>query len=60
VKPFSDVGGRHVTRLGNDAESRSEFVTKLRNAGCAVDDSGTDWYSDGDFSVKKERIDGAK
>ena len=26
VKPFSDFGGRHVTRLGNDPESRSEFV----------------------------------
>lgn len=51
VKPFSDVGGRHVTRLTNDAESRSEFVTKLRNAGCAVDDGGTDWYSIGDFTA---------
>jgi predicted nucleotide-binding protein len=52
VKPFSDVGGRHVTRLTNDAESRSELVTKLRNAGCFVDDSGTDWYSVGDFKVE--------
>lgn len=50
VKPFSDIGGRHVTRLGNDPESRSELVTKLRNAGCAVDTDGTDWYSEGDFS----------
>ena len=51
VKPFSDVGGRHVTRLTNDPESRSELVTKLRNAGCAVDDGGTDWYSIGNFSA---------
>ncbi|MGH3132709.1 MAG: TIR domain-containing protein [Gaiellaceae bacterium] len=51
VKPFSDVGGRHVTRLANDPESRSEVVTKLKNAGCAVDDGGTDWYSVGDFRV---------
>jgi predicted nucleotide-binding protein len=51
VKPFSDVGGRHVTRLTNDVESRSELVTKLRNAGCAVDDGGTDWYSIGDFTA---------
>lgn len=51
VKPFSDVGGRHVTRLTNDPESRSELVTKLRNAGCAVDDGGTDWYSIGDFTA---------
>ena len=59
VKPFSDIGGRHVTRLGNDPESRSEFVTKLRNADCAVDDGGTDWYREGDFEIK-EKTDGAK
>jgi predicted nucleotide-binding protein len=59
VKPFSDIGGRHVTRLRNDAESRAEFVTKLRNANCALDDGGTDWYKTGDFQVK-EKVDGAK
>ena len=59
VKPFSDIGGRHVTRLGNDPESRSEFVTKLRNAECAVDDAGTDWFRAGDFQIK-EKTDGAK
>ncbi len=52
VKPFSDVGGRHVTRLTNEPESRSELVTKLRNAGCFVDDGGTDWYSVGDFAAQ--------
>lgn len=59
VKPFSDVGDRHVTRLGNDPESRSELVTKLRNAGCAVDGSGVDWYTEGDFALTKEETDGA-
>ncbi len=59
VKPFSDVGDRHVTRLGNDPESRSELVTKLRNAGCAVNESGTDWYTEGDFALTKEEADGA-
>ncbi len=49
VKPFSDIGGRHVTRLGNDTESRQEFATKLRNAGCDVDTDGSDWHSTGDF-----------
>ena len=51
VKPFSDVAGRHITRLDNSPEKRSEFLTKLRNAGCEVDDSGTDWYSAGDFTL---------
>jgi len=51
VKPFSDLIGRHITRLDNSPERRSEFLTKLRNAGCDVDDSGTDWYSAGDFTL---------
>lgn len=59
VKPFSDIGGRHVTRLGNDPESRAEFVTKLRNANCAVNDGGTDWYKTGEFEIK-EKPDGSK
>lgn len=49
VKPFSDVGGRHVTALTNTAESRTEFITKLRNAKCIVNTNGSDWLSEGDF-----------
>ncbi|MBZ5588198.1 MAG: nucleotide-binding protein [Acidobacteriia bacterium] len=49
VRPFSDVAGRHVVHLGNDAGSRQELATKLANAGCNVDTSGTDWLSAGDF-----------
>lgn len=52
VKPFSDAAGRHITRLSNTPHSRSEFVTKLRNAGCAVDIEGkTEWYTEGDFDA---------
>lgn len=51
VKPFSDIGGRHVTALRNDPESRREFVTKLENAGCNVDTDGADWFSEGDFRI---------
>lgn len=49
VKPFSDVGGRHLVRLNNQATSRQEFVIKLANAGCNVDTSGTDWLTIGNF-----------
>lgn len=49
TRPFSDVGGRHVLHLSNNPASRQEFVTKLANAGCNVDTSGTDWLSAGDF-----------
>ncbi len=51
VKPFSDVGGKHITRLTNLAASRRELATKLSNAGCAVDTDGTDWLTLGDFNL---------
>lgn len=51
VRPFSDVGGRHVARIGNDATSRQELATKLANAGCNVDTSGAHWLTEGDFSI---------
>lgn len=49
IRPFSDVGGRHVLHLSNSPASRQEFVTKLANAGCNVDTSGTDWLTAGNF-----------
>ena len=52
TRPFSDVGGRHVLHLSNNPVSRQEFATKLANAGCNVDTSGTDWLSAGDFQPR--------
>lgn len=52
VRPFSDVGGRHVVHLTDQPTSRQEFVTKLANAGCNVDTSGTDWLTAGTFSIQ--------
>lgn len=49
LRPFSDVGGRHVIHLANSPASRQEFAAKLANAGCNVDTSGTDWYTAGSF-----------
>ena len=51
VKPFSDIAGRHLVRLTNSTETRQEFVTKLANAGCNVQTDGTDWHTEGDFSL---------
>lgn len=51
VRPFSDVGGRHAIRLSNDAASRQSFATRLRNTGLAVDTTGSDWLSIGDFTA---------
>ena len=52
LRPFSDVAGRHVLHLSNQPTSRQEFATKLANAGCNVDTSGTDWLNAGDFSLR--------
>jgi len=48
-RPFSDIAGRHMTYLDNSSEKRQELVTKLIAAGCKVDNSGTDWLSEGNF-----------
>jgi predicted nucleotide-binding protein len=52
TRPFSDVGGRHVLHLSDSPTSRQEFATKLANAGCNVDTSGTDWLAAGDFRLR--------
>jgi predicted nucleotide-binding protein len=49
VREFSDVAGRHVVHMSNEYSRRQEFATKLRNAGCDVDTTGTDWVDAGDF-----------
>ena len=51
LRPFSDVGGRHVVHLSNQPTSRQEFITKLANAGCNVDTTGADWLSVGNFAT---------
>jgi predicted nucleotide-binding protein len=50
VRHFSDIVGRHTVRLSNTVASRQELAMRLRTAGCAVDLSGTDWHTAGDFS----------
>lgn len=54
TRPFSDVGGRHVLYLNDTPASRNEFVTKLADAGCNVDTSGTDWLTAGTFSLRSK------
>lgn len=49
IREFSDVAGRHVVHMSNEYSRRQEFATKLRNAGCDVDTTGTDWVHAGDF-----------
>jgi len=49
MRPFSDVAGRHVVKLSNKAEARSDLANRLRTAGCDVKTDGTDWLRAGEF-----------
>ena len=56
MRHFSDMLGRHTVRLGNSVASRQELAIRLRTAGCAVDLSGTDWHTTGDFSSPPQPV----
>jgi predicted nucleotide-binding protein len=50
LRPFSDIGGRHVVRLNDSTQRRQELAQRLEAAGAAVNRSGTDWHTAGDFT----------
>ena len=50
LRPFSDIGGRHVVRLDNSGPRRQELADRLTTAGCPVSLAGTVWHTQGDFS----------
>lgn len=50
LRPFSDIAGRHVVRMTNDADQRIDLAQRLETAGCTVDMTGTDWLKVGDFA----------
>jgi predicted nucleotide-binding protein len=49
LRPFSDIGGRHVVRLNDSAPKRNEMAVRLAAAGCPVNRQGDDWLRAGDF-----------
>lgn len=52
LRPFSDIGGRHVVRLDDSVARRQDVVDRLQLAGCAVDPtSGRDWHTEGEFEA---------
>jgi predicted nucleotide-binding protein len=51
LRPFSDIGGRHVLRMDNTVAKRQDLALRLKNAGCDVDLSGTDWHKCGEFII---------
>jgi predicted nucleotide-binding protein len=53
IRPFSDVAGKHILRLTNDAGDRTELTDRLKTAGCLIDLAGKrDYFSAGDFRPK--------
>ena len=55
LRPFSDIGGRHVIRLNDTSQRRQELAQRLEAAGCPVNLSGTDWHTAGNFDEALER-----
>ena len=51
LRPFSDLGGRHVIRLDNSSQSRQDLAQRLETAGCPVKVQGRRWHSAGDFDA---------
>lgn len=51
LRPFSDVAGRHAVRLDNSSQKRNDLANRLKDAGCDVTTSGSDWLSVGDFTA---------
>ncbi len=49
VRPFSDLAGKHIVRLGNEVAKRNEFANRLDGIGCTVDKVGNDWMTAGHF-----------
>jgi len=54
VKPFTDIGGIHITHLNNTIDTRRELATKLTNAKCQVDMDDDKWRTAGDFEPEEE------
>jgi len=52
LRPFSDVGGRHVLRLDDSSQRRQDLAERLRTSGCFVNTIGTDWHTVGSFNLK--------
>jgi len=49
-RPFSDIAGRHMVKISNDARARQDLATRLKSAGCAVKTEGkVDWLTAGNF-----------
>ena len=49
-RPVTDLGGLNFIRIDGTADCRRKIATRLRLAGCLVDDRGQDWLHAGDLA----------
>jgi predicted nucleotide-binding protein len=49
LRGFSDLAGVNTVRLDGSPETRRAVASRLKTAGCAVDDSGDRWLRAGSF-----------
>jgi predicted nucleotide-binding protein len=49
-RPTSDLGGLNYIRISDTPECRSKIASRLRLAGCPVENEGKDWLHEGDFA----------
>lgn len=49
VRPFSDVAGRHMVRLTGAAATLQAVATRLGNAGCPANLTGSGWLDESRF-----------
>ncbi|MFJ4036799.1 TIR domain-containing protein [Microbacterium sp. NPDC090007] len=54
VRPFTDIGGIHITHLNNSIETRRELAAKLSNAKCQIDMDSDKWRDAGNFEPDDE------
>lgn len=57
LRPFSDVGGRHIMKLKDTVASRQDLAQRLKRAGCAVNLVGTAWHGEGTFALEETSLD---
>ena len=51
LRPASDLLGRNAVRFDGSSTCRHDLIERLRTAGCAISNSGTDWLRVGDFKI---------
>lgn len=55
IRPFSDIGGRHIIRLDNSSQRRQDLAERLKSAGCDVNLAGRDWHTTGNFVPEQKK-----